>query len=198
MNARQATPRRVFEHRRTWEATTEDYAAAIRLLAEEADRQHAPIVAVLGIAEGGRHPAHDIAHRLGVAKGLVPARHNLSGDPYTQATGSVDFDPAGLRRTLSRLIADSPPAGTLLVVDDICGSGATLATVAGAIGEMRLRWPAVRTATLCRNAAAPPGMPDLHIWDVADWVRFGWEPPLAHGHVPPVTPLPTPTMVMSP
>jgi hypoxanthine phosphoribosyltransferase len=62
----------------------------------------------------------------------------------------------------------------VLLVDDICGSGATFSTVSAVLNGL---WKPtlLRTAVLCRNLGAGY-TPDSWIWDVADWVCFPWEP----------------------
>lgn len=179
--------RRTFEHRRLWQLTPVAYQAAIALLADAAFARLGEIGNVIGIANGGRAPAHAIAARLGVPMAAVTARHNADDAVFTQATGRVNCDLSSFQQ-----IADRP--GPFLVVDDICGTGATLTTVTEVIARIAAPQAAICTATLCRNRGAAPGTPDLYAWDVADWVVFPWETVPASAHA---TPLPAPTEVHS-
>lgn len=136
---------------------------AARLLAAAAGASYGPIGEVIGIAEGGRTPAALIAAHIDVPIRIVWARHNQTGTPYTQATGRVTCDtgriPAGSLR------------GRVLLVDDICGTGATLGAVASALAAPGLR---LISCVLCLNAGACM-TPDLWVWKVRDWVVFPWE-----------------------
>ena len=152
---------RVFEHTRLWTISVPAYRAAARLLAEAVADRIAKGGTVIGIAEGGRAPAYAIARHLGLPVVIVSAKHNDTDAVYAPATGTVSCDLAGL-------VPVRPPE-PIILVDDICGSGATLATVAEHLGSPL-------TMTLCRNEGAPAGMPDLYVWPVADWVVFPWEP----------------------
>ncbi len=136
---------------------------ATRLLAAAAGAGYGPIEEVIGIAEGGRTPTAAIAAHLDVPIRIVRARHNPTGTPYTQATGRVMCDtgsiPAGSLR------------GRVLLVDDICGTGATLGAVASALAAPGLQ---LINCVLCLNAGARM-TPDLWVWKVRDWVVFPWE-----------------------
>ncbi|MGH3903254.1 MAG: phosphoribosyltransferase [Pseudonocardiaceae bacterium] len=118
---------------------------------------------MIGIAEGGRTPAALIAAHLDVPIRIVQARHNPTQAPYTQATGEVTCDigsvPAGSMR------------GQVLLIDDICGTGATLCAVADALATPDLR---LISCVLCLNTGAHM-TPDLWVWEVRDWVVFPWE-----------------------
>ncbi|MFC0037188.1 phosphoribosyltransferase [Actinomadura rayongensis] len=174
------SPQRIFEGRRIWCVTAPAFVTAIRLIAD-AERAFEPDT-VVGIRRGGAPPASALAELMDVPCAHVAARHNASDQIALPATGRVGVDIAGLRR----------PAGRVLLVDDICGSGATLDAVGAALARA-LDPELVRTATLCRNVGATTS-PDVWVWDVADWTVFPWE---ASPSVP-VQPLPMPTEVMHP
>ncbi|SEG93869.1 hypothetical protein SAMN04489712_14114 [Thermomonospora echinospora] len=174
---------RIFQRRHLWRLTRAAYQAGVELLTQAASDRLGEIAAVVGIAQGGRAPAYAISARAQIPTVIVSARHNLSDDTYAQATGHVQCNLAPLRQ-----FADRP--GPFLVVDDICGTGATLAAVTDALTHIAVPGAVVCTATLCRNAGAPAGVPDLYVWDVADWVVFPWERLRGAGRM---TPLPTPT-----
>lgn len=151
---------RVFEHTRVWGVSIPAYWAATQLLTDAVTARVGKVGTVIGIARGGRAPAYSIARHLGVPAVIVHARHSTTDAVYAPATGSVAYDLDALKHIDVR-----PP---VVLVDDICGSGATLATV-------REQLPDPLTVTLCRNAGAPDGSPDLYVWPVADWVVFPWE-----------------------
>ncbi|PZG44536.1 phosphoribosyltransferase [Spongiactinospora gelatinilytica] len=152
---------RVFEGRRVWRMDPDQYWVATRLLAMAARERFGSVDMVIGIANGGRAPAYAIGAETGAVVVIVEARHNASEEIGIPATGEVTYDLSPIRQT-------SP--GPILVVDDICGSGATLTAVVSGLSK-----GGIRTVTLCRNAGAPPGLPDLYVWEVADWVIFPWE-----------------------
>ena len=173
---------RVFHGQRIWRLTQDGFDRATELLAAAV----APTVPelVIGIERGGRRPAEALGDLLDVPHILVTARHNLSDAQSSPATGDVRLDLSALAER------DVKVGRRLLVVDDICGSGATLAAIGERLrarGETRMR-----SATLCRNVGAALH-PTWWLWEVADWVTFPWEPlPAAE-----TTPLPTPTHVRS-
>lgn len=178
---------RVFEHRVLWQLTLPAYRAGTSLLAEAAVARLGEIGAVVGIANGGRAPAYAIAAKVGAPVVAVSARHNPDDATYSQATGQVRCDTASFDPLVNR-------PGPFLVVDDICGTGATLAAVVEFLARITGPEAEICTATLCRNLGAAPGTPDLYLWDVADWVVFPWESgyPSEHYKV-----LPVPTEVNS-
>jgi hypoxanthine phosphoribosyltransferase len=158
--------RRIFDHRRIWLLGQNVFTAAADLIAE----QEAPYrpQAVVGIARGGLPLARHVAGRLGVEMVEVAARHNATDTAYLPATGRVELP--GPNPHL-------PPTGSpLLVVDDICGTGATLAAVTALLTE-QCAPASVRTAVLCRNEATDdcPNRPDVWVWRLRDWVVFPWE-----------------------
>lgn len=182
-----ATARRVFEHQQIWRLTPDALREATTLLAGAILHDHEAIHHVIGIANGGTAPARMIASTLGVKARTVHARHNSGDATYQQATGKVTLDLDPLTRALNgqRLL------GRVLVVDDICGSGATLRRLHHDLAPLVSPSAQVVTAVLCLNTGAST-LPDYSIWTVADWVLFPWEkPPADQG----TTPLPTPTEV---
>lgn len=181
------TARRVFEHHRTWRLTPDTLREATTLLAGTILRDHDSIQQVIGIANGGTAPARMIASTLGVKARTVRARHNSGDAIYQQATGKVTLNLDPLTHTLhSRRMQ-----GRVLVVDDICGSGATLRRVHHDLAPLVSPTGQVLTAVLCLNAGAST-LPDYSIWTVSDWVLFPWEQPPT-GQV--TTPLPPPKEV---
>ncbi|ASO21570.1 hypothetical protein FHR81_003214 [Actinoalloteichus hoggarensis] len=166
---------RVFEHRRIWTLDTDTHAYACRRLAA-ATRELGQISTVIGIAHGGLFPSRIIADALGLAAHRITARHNATDAAFLPATGNVACDistlPAALR-------TPDGLAGTVLLVDDICGTGATLDAVTTALTPWTTPGTRLLTATLCRNLGATR-VPDLYCWDVADWVAFPWEPAPPH------------------
>lgn len=152
-------------------------------------REHGSVDHVIGIAEGGAAPAQVMASALGVPALSVRARHNASSATYQQATGTVhlDLDP------LTRALNGKRLTGRVLLVDDICGSGATLHRVTHDLAPLLSPSSQVLTATLCLNTGATT-LPDYSVWTVSDWVVFPWEKPPADGDT---EPLPVPTEVIS-
>lgn len=173
---------------RPWRMSAEHATTAADMLADEANRRYgSSITAVIGIANGGIPPALAIADHLEVSEyHRVTARHNASDDTYMEATGRVSYDLGDLIRALG----DRRLTGTILLVDDICGSGATFEALRPAISAHTTPDAQLITVVLCRNAGADRS-PDLWIWSVEDWVVFPWEqPPLG-----PCRLLPTPEAV---
>jgi hypoxanthine phosphoribosyltransferase len=158
---------RAFNRDFAWQMTGHQAAAAAAVLAGAA-ATGGPVDAVIAIARGGTQPARDIAAALGAPVRTVRASHNPTDAMYAEATGRVSCDVAGARA--------GPLRGRLLVVDDICGTGATLAAVTSALARVAEPGAALVTATLCRNAGSPC-RPDLTVWDdLREWVIFPWEP----------------------
>lgn len=164
---------RTFRRRHLLRMDTRAYAHAIRLLADAATRG-GPVSAVIGIANGGLIPARDLAARLGTTAYQVNARHNTTDAIYTAATGHVTHDVAPLTHALvgQRL------SGRVVLVDDICGTGATFTTITAALRPHLTDEAAVLTVALCRNAGTSLD-PHLWAWTVDDWVLFPWEQPPA-------------------
>ncbi|WP_019632249.1 phosphoribosyltransferase [Actinomadura atramentaria] len=174
-------PTRLFEGRRVWQVTTPAFNAAIRLIAD-AERAHGPDL-VVGIRRGGAPPATALASALGVRCAFVSARHNADDRIGLPATGRVGVETGDLGRAARRV----------LLVDDICGSGATLRAVRAALARTLPGLESVRAAALCRNLGAGADL-DVWIWDVADWTVFPWEARPAR----PVESLPLPSGVRRP
>ena len=182
------TTRRVFEHQQIWRLTPDALREATTLLAGAILRDHHSIQHVIGIANGGTAPARMIASTLGAKARTIHARHNSGDATYQQATGKVtlDLDP------LTRALNGQRLHGRVLVVDDICGSGATLRRVHHDLASLLRPSAQMVTAALCLNTGAST-LPDYSIWTVADWVLFPWETPPADQDT---TPLPTPKEVV--
>lgn len=163
-------PQRMFVHRRILQVTPDAYFAGIRLLAETIRLHLAPATAAIGIANGGLLPAQALGALLDVPVYRVDARHNPTDALYTQATGRVSYD---VRRLASALVGWQL-AGRTLLVDDICGTGATFDTLRPVLAGYLAPGATAHTVTLCRNASANRD-PDLWLWTVDDWVHFSWE-----------------------
>ncbi len=172
---------RIFENRCVWQLTQDEFLSAARLIAAQ-EAEYAP-AAVLGIARGGVRLAEVVADQLGVPTVVVRARHNAPVGIRQAATGRVLLDRGHNEGALAALPAASP----LLVVDDICGSGATLHAIADMLTATV--GPAdIRTSVLCRNEGS--GYPlDSWGWEVADWVHFPWEPAPESGRLEALPPL---------
>ncbi|MFF8917447.1 phosphoribosyltransferase [Streptomyces sp. NPDC015032] len=173
---------RIFENRRIWRLTRDDFLAAACLIADQ-EAERAP-AAVLGIARGGVRLAEIVAERLGVPAAVVRARHNEPEGIQQAATGRILLDHEHNHDALAALPASCP----LLVVDDICGSGATLHAVVDTL-TTTVSPSAIRTVVLCRNEGSDYPL-DSWGWDVADWVHFPWEPEPECGRIevlPPFT-----------
>jgi len=153
---------RVFEHQRVWRLAPEVFTEAAALIAANEPR---PDV-VVGIARGGMPLARALAEHYHVPVAELPARHNESDALYLPASGTVRLpqEPtAGLREI---------EGARLLVVDDICGTGATHRAVLAWLC-LHLATHHVRTAALCRSRASD-FTPDIWVWDTLDWVVFPW------------------------
>jgi hypoxanthine phosphoribosyltransferase len=175
---------RVFRRQRVWELTEPVFAFGASMLACAARERYRHISTVIGIANGGIRLATTIAEALSVDCHHVRARHNTSDAVYQQSTGRVKSDFTAL--------AGQQFTETVLLVDDICGSGATFRAVTAGLTPHLEPDASVVTAALCRNLGAciPP---DLWLWDVGDWVIFPWE----RDRLAEITtvPLPQPSMV---
>ncbi|MFG2869027.1 phosphoribosyltransferase [Streptomyces sp. NPDC048338] len=166
---------RIFENRRVWQLTPDEFLAAACLIADqEAERRPS---AVLGIARGGIRLAETVGGKLGVPAVIVRARHNAPEGIQQAATGLILLDDEHNRDALAAL----PASARLLVVDDICGSGATLRAVADVL-TATVGPAEIRTAVLCRNEGCDYPL-DSWGWDVADWVHFPWESEPEHGRI---------------
>lgn len=154
---------RVFENRRVWRVDPPALDAAVECIAS-AVRSDWALTGVVGVQRGGAIPAAGVAARLNLPCFAVSARHNESDAIRSQMLPEVQLAATG---------GNIPPAARLLVVDDVCGSGTTLAAV-----DLHLKGTCearvVRTATLCLNAGST-FTPDIWVWRVRDWVVFPWE-----------------------
>ncbi|OIJ91708.1 phosphoribosyltransferase [Streptomyces colonosanans] len=175
---------RVFRRRSPYLLTESTYGTAIELLAS-AVITAGPIAMVIGIAGGGSAPAEQLAARLGVPVSHVSARHNSSDALYVQATGTVTV-------TASDGFPDALD-GRVVLVDDICGTGATFTAVTDALADRLAPDAHVSTVALCRNVGSPT-RPNWWAWDVDDWVVFPWEP---HPDTT-LRPLPSPERILTP
>ncbi|MDG4751312.1 phosphoribosyltransferase family protein [Micromonospora sp. WMMD718] len=182
---------RQFRRQRILRIQLDTYYRAVEVLADAARRRHSPITATIGIANGGLAPAQGVSELLHVPTYRVNAKHNPTDATYSEATGVVtyDLDP------LTRELAGHRLTGKVLVVDDICGTGATFTTLLPELTAYLGPEVALRTVALCRNAGSVLN-PDLWIWTVDDWVSFPWEqPPAADA---PIEDLPIPSRVQTP
>ncbi|GAA4729873.1 phosphoribosyltransferase [Phytohabitans rumicis] len=163
---------RRFRHERLLSMTLPTYEHAVRLLAAAAEARFASISAVIAIANGGLAPAIGISSVLDVPNYRLAAKHNPPDAIYTEATGHVICDMSALAAALN----GQQLGGTVLLVDDICGSGATFTAVQPALRPYLQPEAIMRTVALCRNAGTSLD-PDLWVWTVDDWVCFPWEQP---------------------
>lgn len=156
---------RVFEHKRVWRLTPDAFTAAAALIAGQ---EPAPDV-VVGIARGGVPLARLLGDHFDVPVAELTARHNHSDDLYVAATGLVEL-PAEADAILA-----AHRGAKVLLVDDICGTGATYRAVIPWLSQ-QLAPVTVRTAALCRSDAAA-FTPDTWVWTTLDWVVFPWNDP---------------------
>lgn len=166
------TRARSFAHRRILRMPMDAYTNAVSLLTDAVTEQLSPVEAVIGIAAGGLPPARRMGQLLGVPMLRVDAQHNPTDAAYTQASGRVSLNLSAMATAL----AGRRLGGRVLLVDDICGSGATLDAVEPALAEHLAPAATIHPVVLCRNVAAERHL-DLWVWTVDDWVRFPWEPP---------------------
>ncbi|WP_327009693.1 phosphoribosyltransferase domain-containing protein [Dactylosporangium sp. NBC_01737] len=162
---------RLFAHRRILRVQLDAYERAIELLTDAARRRYGPVTATIGIANGGLAPARGISQLLRTPTYQVTAKHNPTDAIYTEATGTVSYDLG----PLTSAVDGQQLAGTVLLVDDICGTGATLTALRPDLTTYLGPTVTVRTVALCRNAGSTLD-PDLWAWTVDDWVSFPWEP----------------------
>ncbi|MFF2081303.1 phosphoribosyltransferase [Kitasatospora sp. NPDC058162] len=176
MSSTPDTARRVFAQHVPFVPTHYQCFDAARMLAESVVGTEPEVTCVIGIASGGTSPARVMADYLKVPFHTVTARHNASDAAFQQATGTVEV-----------LLPEALPGrftGTVLLVDDITGTGATFAAVTDALRARFADGAAVMTAALFRNRGCPLN-PDRWAWTVNDWVVFPWERP-HHGLTQPV------------
>ncbi|MEU2354410.1 phosphoribosyltransferase family protein [Streptomyces misionensis] len=174
-----ATGARVFQGKRIWAMSQDAFLAAASLIAVHEETFAAELV--IGLARGGVPLAQETGRILCTPTVEIHARHNVSDLVGIQATGEVEVDEVAL-------LAAAATVRRVLVVDDICGSGATLTAVTALLADAGVE---ARTAVLCRNDGARFHSLDTWVWPVADWVAFPWEAPPP----PDSTPLPLPRQV---
>jgi hypoxanthine phosphoribosyltransferase len=151
--------------------TWDDLGAATQALAEQVTAGGVP-QAVVGIVRGGVIPAVWLAHRLGIrdVRTIEVTRTISDGINAAKTTLPTARNPASLG-DLTGL--------DVLLVDDIAGSGATLAHTAGMLRD--LGTTRVRTAVLTVNQAnwAQEVQPQRAIDCIASlhdtWIVFPWE-----------------------
>lgn len=162
--------RRLFGHRRIHRVTERRLDQAINHLVERVRLTYPQVALVVGVARGGIRPSRTLAERLRVPSIPVFARHNTSEDTHLPASGDVMIDLADLPERL----ANVPEGTAILLVDDICGSGATLRVLRRALSPHLGEGTLLVDVVLCRNVGSDH-VPDLTVWDVDDWVLFPWE-----------------------
>lgn len=172
---------RVFERRRLWRLDERYAGSGARLLADAATEFFGRFSVVVGIGRGGWSPAEIVGDSLHTRTIGILAKHNHGDNVCQPGDGDVHVD-------LTKLDGLSV-GGQVLLVDDICGTGATLSAIRGAL-VARQGFVGVRSATLCVNEGAT-ALPDLWVWSVRDWVVFPWE----SGSTAPTEPLPAPMTV---
>lgn len=156
---------RVFDHHRIWRLDGGVFEHAAELIAAHTRQPDT----VVGIARGGVALARRLGELHGAPVAEVTVRHNHSDAVYLPATGRVDLpDPS--------VLDGIDDGGHLLVVDDICGTGATLTAVLPWLVRY-LKPSELRTAVLCRSEAAA-FTPDVWVWNTRDWVIFPWDEPI--------------------
>ncbi|WP_181970417.1 phosphoribosyltransferase [Kitasatospora xanthocidica] len=168
MTSSPRTGRRVFAQRVPFAPTHYQCFDAARLIAESVVGIDPDVTCVIGIASGGIKPARLMADYLKVPLHTVTAKHNKSDAPFQQATGDVAVR-----------LANSLPgrlSGTVLLVDDIAGTGATFTAVSNALNDRLDYSTEIMTAALFRNRGCTQ-TPDRWAWSVDDWVVFPWETP---------------------
>lgn len=130
--------------------------------------------AVIGILRGGMVPAVLLAHRLGV--------RDVRG---IQVTCTLTDEPNGAKTARPQVVnpASLGTFGTsadVLIVDDVAGSGDTIATaatlIAGLAARTRRAVVVVNTINWARsNSEAPQQIQDYVGTTCVGWVRFPWE-----------------------
>jgi hypoxanthine phosphoribosyltransferase len=153
----------------TWAA----FHSHVTAMAERIAADGRPSV-VVGVLRGGMVPAVAVAHRLGVRD------VRAIGVEHTRAEGT-DAAKHPVPRLLNRAsLGVFEPDADVLVVDDVAGSGASLAVVSSLIPATVAR---VRRAVVVVNtvnwAEANVDAPQQYCHYIgttcAGWVRFPWE-----------------------
>lgn len=179
------TTPRTFAHTRVLTLDDELVDHAIGMLGSALITRFGQPSAIIGIANGGIIPAEKLATKLITSCYRVAARHNATDDLYSQATGNVTTDTTLLKTALN----GHQLAGLVVLVDDICGSGATFDALRPALHPLLAPGARLVTLALCLNEGSPV-KPDLWTWTVGDWVRFPWEGDLPDGQPRESLPLP--------
>ncbi|MEV7872596.1 phosphoribosyltransferase family protein [Streptomyces sp. NPDC088124] len=151
--------------------TWDDLTTATAALAQQVAAAGVPQV-VVGVVRGGLIPATWLAHRLAIRDMRTVEVTRTTSDSINAAKNTVP--------TVRNPVSLGDLAGLdVLLVDDIAGSGATLAHTARMVRALR---PArVRTAVLAVNRAnwtrgADPHRAIDYIASLTDtWVVFPWE-----------------------
>ncbi|WP_042380005.1 phosphoribosyltransferase [Streptacidiphilus melanogenes] len=150
--------------------TWDDIEAATGALAEQVTAGGMP-QAVVGIMRGGMVPAVWLAHRLGIRDvRSIEVTHTTKDGIGAPKTSLPTVRNPGSLGDLSAL--------DVLLVDDIAGSGETLAHTADMLRDLGAR---VRTAVLTVNRANwtqedEPARAIDHIASLQDtWIVFPWE-----------------------
>lgn len=146
----------------------------VAVLAEQIRQDGIPQV-IVGILRGGMIPAVALAHRLGArdVRGIEVTRTLTDGPNGAKAPVPRITNPA----SLGTVDADAD----VLLVDDVAGSGDTIATVANLLssaGAARVRRTVVVVNTVnwsTSNTAPPQQVQDYIGTTCTGWVRFPWE-----------------------
>lgn len=179
------TTLRTFAHARALTLNEELVDHAIGMLGSALITRFGQPCAIIGIAKGGIIPAQKLAAKLITSWYRVAARHNATDDLYSQATGNVTTDVTMLTTALD----GRQLSGLVVLVDDICGTGATFDALRPALHPLLAPDARLLTLVLCLNEGSAFN-PDLWSWTVGDWVRFPWEGELPDGQPRESLPLP--------
>ncbi len=144
--------------------TWSDFDRAVRKIATGVRDESPPVDCIVGIARGGLVPAVALSNVLDVEDlRIVSVARNVGSGQYLEKrrpTVRWLFDPQEMRDK------------RVLVVDDVAGSGETLAEVRAEIDEVGPE--RCRTAVLVRMLRGTSA-PDLAAVELDDWVVFPWE-----------------------
>jgi uncharacterized protein len=174
---------RTFEKRKIWKLERPAFRSAMALMTELLHQQRT-FDCVLAVLRGGHEPGQVLGDHLGIPVFTIRVRHNASNEIWSSCLAEVKIDWSDLQGVSMR--------SALLVVDDICGSGHTLAALQrGLVSRFEPR--RLSTAVLCLNEGST-FTPDYWIWTVSDWVIFPWENAPSDLET---TPLPVPLRVVS-
>lgn len=144
--------------------TWDGFDQAMQRLAEDVRGEGVPVDCVVGISRGGLIPAVALSHVLGVEQmRIVSVARNVGSGQYLDKQHPVVhwmFDREELRDK------------RVLVVDDVAGSGETLAHVRAEVDAVCSE--PCRTAVIVRMRRGSSA-PDLAAVELDDWVVFPWE-----------------------